>query len=82
MPPPVERTNGIVARLAQRQDGGFAVASNSVSSASASVHPSLDDSTDEEKAAPVDAALVETEHILVDYLSVLPKQKELVTAGH
>jgi len=83
LPPPVERTNGVVARLAQRQDGGFAVASNSVaSSASASVHPSLDDSTDEEKAAPVDAALVETEHILVDYLSVLPKQKELVTAGH
>jgi len=83
LPPPVERTNGVAARLVQRQDGGFPVASNSVaSSASASVRPNLDDSTDEEKAPPVDAALVETEHILVDYLSVLPKQKELVTAGH
>jgi hypothetical protein len=39
------------------------------------------DDADAEKPAAPDEPLVETEHILMDYLSVVPKGN-LVTAGH
>jgi hypothetical protein len=41
----------------------------------------LDEDSEEEKPPAVDADLTETEHILVDYLFLLPKGN-LVTAGH
>jgi hypothetical protein len=41
----------------------------------------LDEETTEEKAPAVDADLVESEHILLDYLSLF-KKNSLVTAGH
>ncbi|MGO8678692.1 MAG: carboxy terminal-processing peptidase [Limisphaerales bacterium] len=76
LPPPLEKTNS-VAKLLGRKDLN---SSPGVTNASVATQPrarllddDLQDALDEEKPPAVDAALEETEHILVDYLSVLPK---------
>ncbi len=75
LPPPVEKTNS-VARLLPHKD-----LIGSVGQTNASVggkpqargpHDDLGDDAEEEKPPAADAALAEAEHILVDYLSVLP----------
>jgi len=89
LPPPVERTNAL-AKLANRNGSNITWNTNSDSASVVATAPAiqpgagdngLDEDSEDEKPAPVDAALVETEHILVDYLSVLSKEKVL-TAGH
>ncbi len=92
LPPPVEKTNASLTKISNRTGSGVALVSTNSDSASlaatspavgagATVPGSVDEDSDDEKPAPVDAALVETEHILVDYLSIFSKEKVL-TAGH
>jgi carboxyl-terminal processing protease len=83
LPPPVTKTNATLGKLSAPAGSGLAgVGTNSVIAAAsaAPVATSLDD-VEGEKPSATDAPLAEAEHILVDYLSVLPKG-DLVTAGH
>jgi carboxyl-terminal processing protease len=83
LPPPVAKTNAALANLSIRMSTGLSGAStNSVASATdnRAAEGNLDEMEEEKPPAP-DAPLAEAEHILVDYLSVLPKGN-LVTAGH
>jgi carboxyl-terminal processing protease len=78
LPPPVAKTNSVPESLAS---AGAATNSAGVSAKVAlngAAH--LEEDTDEEKPSAVDVELVETEHILVDYLSVLAKD-HVLTAG-
>jgi carboxyl-terminal processing protease len=79
LPPPVARTNAALAKLSAHPIAG--PSGNATKSAAASA-PSGDDAdeADAEKPVPTDAPLLEAEHILVDYLSLLPKGSP-VTAG-
>jgi carboxyl-terminal processing protease len=77
LPPPVEKTN-TVAKLGGRKGLVQGAATNESVAAAA---PSgvgeahlIEEDSDEEKPAAVDATLGETERILVDYLSLLPRQ--------
>jgi carboxyl-terminal processing protease len=83
LPPPVTKTNTALAKLSARPVGGVSGASTNSVAAATGAAPGGDglDDADAEKPAATDAPLVEAEHILVDYLSVLPKGN-LVTAGH
>jgi carboxyl-terminal processing protease len=80
LPPPVAKTNSAIAKLSMPKAGGLVVGTNATV-ATATAVPKLDNSAEEEKAPPTDAALDEAEHILVDYLYLLPKGN-LVTVGH
>jgi carboxyl-terminal processing protease len=82
LPPPVTRTNAAQARLSAHPGTGASGGStNAVASAGAApVGDNLDDADAEKTSAP-DETLLEAEHILIDYLSVLPKGN-LVTAIH
>ena len=75
LPPPVAKTNAV--SLAKNEKGaGSNVSTNSASistPAPSSPNFNSDDEFDDEKPPVVDVALVEAEHILVDYLSLLPK---------
>jgi carboxyl-terminal processing protease len=82
LPPPVEKTNSTLAKLSGQKSTAAGVSTNS---ASVSLKSSDGDDSaadaDEEKPPFVDVDLNEAEHILIDYLSVLPKQ-DVATAGH
>ncbi|MGD0259022.1 MAG: carboxy terminal-processing peptidase [Verrucomicrobiota bacterium] len=83
LPPPVAKTNAALARLSVGPGAGPSAASTNSAATTAGAAPgedSLDEAEAQKPAAP-DEPLVEAEHILVDYLSVLPKGN-LVTAGH
>jgi len=82
LPPPVAKTNAL-AKLGVSPGNGLSGTSTNSAVAAASSSP-LEDSLegeDPEKPAVPDETLLETERILVDYLSVLPKG-DLVTVGH
>jgi carboxyl-terminal processing protease len=79
LPPPVTKTNAAVAKLSAHA-GASGVGASTGSTATAAGEDSLDDAEAEKPAAP-DEPLVEAEHILMDYLSVVPKGN-LVSAGH
>jgi len=82
LPPPVAKTNAALAKLSARPDPGISGAStNSAAAAIGAAHrdAALDEAETEKPPAP-DAALVEAERILIDYLSLLPKGN-LLTAG-
>ena len=83
LPPPVTKTNAALAKLSARPGAALPGASASTAVASTGVAPSEDslDDAESEKPPVTDAPLVEAEHILVDYLSVLPKGN-LVTVSH
>ena len=84
LPPPTVRTNSTVAKLTAPKGAGVSSLSTNGTVASANEGAAGSDSDEEsldEKPAALDAALDESEHILVDYLSLLPKGN-LVTAGH
>ena len=78
LPPPVTKTNAALAKLSLTSGAGTNTASTTASAASG--ENNLDD-PEAEKPAAQDAPLAETEHILLDYLSLVPKGN-LVTAGH
>ena len=78
LPPPVAKTNAPLAKLSFHGGAGTSgVSSNSAAAAApAGDNP---DEADAEKPAPPDEPLLEAEHILVDYLSVLPKGNLVTT---
>jgi carboxyl-terminal processing protease len=83
LPPPVTKTNAALAKLSRSTGVNPAGTSTNSAAVTAGAVPASDglDEADAETPAPTDPPLVEAEHILVDYLSVLPKGN-LVTAGH
>ncbi len=82
LPPPVTKTNALAKLSLGKGQTQAGASTNSALAAAREDHPSagLDGETDEERPQAVDVALLESEHILVDYLSLLPKSS-LVTAG-
>ncbi len=84
LPPPVEKTNSAITKLSNsRQPGVPGVSTNSaaVATRALTADGSIDDDSSEDKPPTVDVDLIEAERILVDYLSVLSKDRVL-TAGH
>jgi carboxyl-terminal processing protease len=84
LPPPVEKTNAALARVSNSQrvnEAGTSTNSASVSPRTSLGEGDAEDDLAEDKTPPPDVDLVEAEHILVDYLSVLSKGRVL-TAGH
>jgi carboxyl-terminal processing protease len=88
LPPAVEKTNTVVAKVTPQTGGTIAGAAGTNSASVTKVTgpagtpaPDSQDATEEEKAPVPDVSLVEAEHILVDYLSIFPKQ-DVVSAGH
>ena len=79
LPPPVTRTNATVAKISGPAGTGSAGASTNSAAADAPGGGNADEA-EEEKPPPTDAPMLEAEHILVDYLSLLPKGSSL-TAG-
>ncbi|HEV2392484.1 MAG TPA: carboxy terminal-processing peptidase [Verrucomicrobiae bacterium] len=93
LPPPLGKTNSTLASLSATGPAIHGLNTNSAIAAIAatstapitrddtSASTPLDGAIDEEKAPPVDADLEESEHILVDYLSLMSKSG-VVAAGH
>jgi carboxyl-terminal processing protease len=79
LPPPVTKTNAAMAKLAAHA-GASGDGASAESTATAPGEDSLDDAEAEKPTVP-DEPLVEAEHILIDYLSLVPKGN-LVTVGH
>jgi carboxyl-terminal processing protease len=79
LPPPVARTNAALAKVSGQPGVGVAGAITNSAAAAAPGGGSADEA-DAEKPPTTDAPLLEAEHILLDYLSLLPKGN-LVTAG-
>ena len=83
LPPPLTRTNTALGSVGGRVTGGGVGAglhAGTVAAGSAAAEVPADEA-EEEKPPAQDAPLAETEHILVDYLNLLPKGN-LVNAGH
>jgi carboxyl-terminal processing protease len=84
LPPPVTKTNSAVAKIAAPNSSLIAVAgtNSTVAAAKSGVSdtPGLDGELEEGKPPAVDAALIESEHIMVDYLSLWQKGN-MVTVG-
>jgi len=84
LPPPLAKTNLLTAKLSNSKGSPLpAVGTNAAVSAAKDNFgdtATFDDDSAEEKAPAVDADLVESEHILVDYLSLFRKGN-LVTTG-
>jgi carboxyl-terminal processing protease len=83
LPPPLEHTNSTVAKASGHKGADWPGAGTNATlaaSAGASAAAGADEGPDEEKPPAVDVDLVETEHILVDYMSLLPSG-DLLTAG-
>jgi hypothetical protein len=74
LPPPVTKTNAALARLSS----ATAAAGSSTNLAAAA---GVAEDSEDEKPPMVDATLAEAEHILADYISVLPKG-DILAAGH
>ncbi|HWH70612.1 MAG TPA: carboxy terminal-processing peptidase, partial [Candidatus Sulfotelmatobacter sp.] len=82
LPAPVAKTNAAIAKASGRKGLPEIGTNNAIASAADGVGTTgLDENPDEEKAPAVDAALNESEHILVDYIGVFPKSN-MLTAGH
>lgn len=76
LPPPMSKTNTLTAKLSSPKANSAAVSGTNTVTASrntATASEPLETPPDEEKAPLVDAPLIESEHILVDYLSLLPR---------
>ena len=84
LPPPLGKTNAIIASVASTKNGSVAIGGTNSTAAvakeSAATPSPLDGDLDEDKPPAVDAPLIESEHILVDYVSLLSKGN-LATAG-
>ncbi len=81
LPPPVEKTNSVTAKLSINSSGS---ATNSVASSPVRPpvgDPDLDETADDEKPPAVDYMLAETEHILMDYFVLFPRH-DLATTVH
>jgi hypothetical protein len=84
LPAPMAKTNSPVAKASSGKSPLVAVAGTNSTVAAAkeapSSSPALEGDLDEDKPPAVDAALIESEHILMDYVSLWPKGN-LATAG-
>ena len=83
LPPPVARTNTLTAKVSSLKSPAIAAGTNTT--AVAATERSTDGwapetTLDEDKPPAIDAPLIESEHILVDYLSILPKANLATTA--
>lgn len=81
LPAPVQKTNTALAQRSGGKGGVVAISTNATSAAVIAVEPAnkIDEEDEEEKPPVVDAALEETERILLDYISLLPR-KNLLSA--
>jgi carboxyl-terminal processing protease len=85
LPPPVAKTNSTLTKISSQESGSASVAGTNgapVARNDLAKAADLDPNTDEEKAPAPDAALNEAEHILLDYVSVVPKANVAAAAGH
>jgi carboxyl-terminal processing protease len=77
LPQPVAKTNSIIAKITRSTSSAVSVAgTNSTVASTRQVSEDktpMDPEFEEDKPPVVDAALIESEHILVDYLSILQK---------
>ena len=82
LPPPVAKTNSAVAKLSNAKGGSASGITTNTAIAARDSAPQLilDEPVDEEKPPAVDADLLESERILLDYISLLPKNS-LVSIG-
>lgn len=81
LPAPVAKTNSLT-RLNPGKGGAVLVGTNAAAASVKSLEPitkTVEDDEDEEKAPAVDASLEETEHILLDYITLLTR-KSLLSA--
>jgi carboxyl-terminal processing protease len=84
LPPPVAKTNAALAKVssAKVQSTGAVSTNDAIASAKTTVPSEESDlGLDEEKPPAVDADLIESQHILLDYIFLLPKNN-VVTAVH
>jgi carboxyl-terminal processing protease len=81
LPSPVQKTNTALAKASNSKEGvSVGVSTNTASVTApevASTDSLTDDLVDEEKPAPIDVDMAESEHILVDYLAALSKSNVL-----
>ncbi len=89
LPPPVQKTNSVAAVKAasgaatnavaqlDKPDGAPSLAL-STPAIQAATSADLDDTDDTDKVPAVDADLVESENIMLDYMSLLPKESPLM----
>jgi carboxyl-terminal processing protease len=86
LPPPVTKTNSALARTSLDKPAGTSVVSTNTAFAAkdtpAPAAPDVDVDPDDERPPALDAALAEAEHILADYISLLPKPNVAAAAGH
>jgi carboxyl-terminal processing protease len=82
LPPPVAKTNSAIAKVSAAKGGSVSgVTTNGAIAARESTQlTALDETPDDEKPPAVDADLLESERILLDYISLLPKTN-LATVG-
>jgi carboxyl-terminal processing protease len=83
LPPPVAHTNAMTAKLSSTKSTPILSGGTNTVAEAKGASPdgwTPDSALDEDKAPAVDANLIESEHILMDYLSLLPKDK-LATTG-
>jgi len=84
LPAPLAKTNLLAAKLSSQGAGVPVAGTNASASATKDVvsgTPALEDDAEEEKPGFVDADLIEAEHILLDYVYLLPKGNLVTTAG-
>ena len=81
LPRPVAKTNSLTRTSTEKpaSAGPSTNAEIAAISPTTTVHAEIDPEADEEKPPVTDAALVEAEHILTDYISLLPKANVAVT---
>jgi carboxyl-terminal processing protease len=72
LPPPVAKTNAALAKLSDHAGTGLSGVSTNSAATAAPSGDNLEEADAERPGAP-DEPLLEAEHILVDYLSVLPR---------
>ena len=80
LPAPVQKTNSASAKLTLSNTNSDVV-DLKVPPAETSAPGVVSEDSDEDKPPVVDAALIEAEHILVDYIGLLPKG-DILTAGN
>jgi len=80
LPPPVQKTNSASAKLSISSTNSE-LAELKFQPAETAAPGVVSEDSDEDKPPVVDASLIEAEHILVDYIGLLPKG-DILTAGN
>ena len=80
LPPPVTKTNSSLAKVSKAAATTGVSTNGAIASAHQSSETNLEENPDEDKAPPVDVDLLESEHILLDYISLVTKNN-VASAG-